>query len=94
MMDLPYVEILIILMAVILLCMLVSLKNRNPLAVDVRWVMFSVMVPMIGNIIVASAFNEDMGQLGYTLFFVGTNLFFYALIRFTANYCNYTFRFR
>ena len=91
-MGLPYVEILIILMAVILLCLLVSLKNRNPLAADVRWVMFSVLAPMIGNIIVASAYNEDMGQLGYTLFFIGTNLFFYAMIRFTANYCNYNFK--
>ena len=89
--ELPYIEILILLMAIILICLLLSIKNRNPLAADVRWVMVSVLVPMIGNIIIASATSEEMGQMGYTLFFIGTNLFFYAMMRFTADYCNYDF---
>ena len=89
--NLPYVEILILLMAIILICLLLSMKNRNALAADVRWVMVSVLVPMIGNIIIACSASEEMGQMGYTLFFIGTNLFFYAMMRFTADYCNYDF---
>lgn len=73
----------------ILLCIFRTKCSRKKIAHSVVLVLLAIVIPLLGNIVIASSDDPVICNAGYQLFLIGTNLVIFTLIDFTLQYCAY-----
>lgn len=90
-MKIQFIGILFGLTLLLILCIIGAFRDKRPLAVDVRKLLLSAVIPMAGNIIVAVSHEAWFCNIGYLMYFFGVDFVFYFLLRYSMNYCSYPF---
>ena len=73
----------------VLFCIFRSYRSRKEISRPVVYVLGAVVVPLLGNIVIASSTDPVICNAGYIMFLLGTNLVLYTLIDFSIQYCSF-----
>ncbi len=79
-----------VLTALVVLCIFRTLQSRKKIRGSVFFVLSAIVIPLLGNIIIASSESPVVCNTGYMLFLMGTNLVLFTLIDFSFQYCAFT----
>ncbi len=88
-MKLTFVAELSVMTVLIILCIIRTIQSRKEIAWPVAYVLASVVVPLLGNIIICSSDNPSICNAGYLLYLMGTNLVIFTVNDFSLQYCGY-----
>ena len=80
--------IYIFLILVLALCGVLSQRSNKRVAQSVSNLLFSLIVPIIGNLVLVISENEFISTIGIYTFFLGMDITVIALMYFTFTYCN------
>ena len=78
-----------VLTVIIIFCIFRSFRSKREIARPTAIFLCSIVVPLLGNIIIASSEDPAICNAGYILFLLGTNLVIFTLIDFTLLYCSF-----
>lgn len=70
-------------------CIYRSLRSRREIARPVVYVLCAIVVPLVGNMVIASTTDPAICNAGYMLYLLGTNLVLFTLIDFSLQYCSF-----
>ena len=87
MIRLVFIFIFVLLIAILLLCGIASLRSEKAIGRSVCLFCFSLIPPVLGNMIIVGATTENIASVGCYIYYIGMNLVMYALINFTNKYC-------
>ena len=77
-----------ILIIILTVCTLLAKRSRKAISGAVAFLVSSFIPPVFGNLIILCTGNELFATVGYYIYFLGMDLIMFALIGFTAKYCN------
>ena len=75
--------------AVFMVCTFRVSRSDRPIAKPLRRLMYSVYFPIAANVIIVLAQTPLLANIGYALYFIGTNWMLYLMMGFSTEYCNY-----
>ncbi len=78
-----------VLTVLILFCIVRTLKSHKDISQPVAYVLASIVVPVMGNIILCASENPSICNAGYVMYLLGTNLVIFSLIDFSLKYCSF-----
>lgn len=78
-----------ILTVLVILCAVRTSRSRKKIANSVFYVLVSIVIPLLGNIIIAASEDPVICNAGYMLFLMGTNFVLLTLYDFSLQYCDY-----
>ncbi len=87
MIRLAFALIFAILIVTLALCGFISYRSKKPIAKAVSFFCFSLIPPVLGNMIIVIATTRPLALVGCYIYYIGMNLVMFALIRFTYEYC-------
>ena len=79
---------LILLIAMITSCMILSLRSKKRIALSVFAMLASLMPPVAGNLVVILSENRLLSVVGLYMYFLSMDFVMYALLLFTEQYCS------
>ena len=77
-------SILILLLAV---CAVLSMRSKRRIGKYVGGLMFGLLVPILGNLIIIISTNSILSYVGYYVYFLGMDLAVLSILAFTLAYC-------
>ena len=77
-----------LLIAALVVCAFLSKRSKKGIASSVRFLINSLIPPLIGNLIIILSSNKILSEIGYYFYFLGMNFVVLALLRFTFDYCD------
>ncbi len=86
-----YLMTMTVLIALLVVCMAVTVRSRRTSSLDVLFLLICCTVPLVTNAVIAIAPSETIARAAYLLYFTGTDLMFYSLVRFSMGYCGIAF---
>ena len=84
--------VFVFLIIALALCGVFANKSAKSIGKPVSYLVFSLMLPVIGNLIILISENEFLSTIGYYIYFIGMNLMAFSLFDFTLSYCNIPFK--
>ena len=87
MIRLAFIIIFALLIATLALCGFASLRSEKSIGRSVCLFCFSLIPPVLGNMIIIGATTKTVAYVGCYIYYIGMDLIMYALIRFTDEYC-------
>ncbi len=78
-----------VLTVLVLFCIFRTMRSRKEIARPVMSLLCAIVVPLVGNIVIASSDDQAICNAGYILYLLGTNVVLYTLLDFTLIYCSY-----
>ena len=84
--------VFVFLIIALALCGVFANKSAKSIGKPVSYLVFSLMLPVIGNLIILISENELLSTIGYYIYFIGMNLMAFSLFDFTLSYCNIPFK--
>ncbi len=88
----PFIIILIFFTLVLIYCVYKSSISNRKIAQPVRNLLFTAVLPLIGNLIIIASNTEVLSRWGYYFYFCGTNWMLVSLVRFTGDYCSLPYK--
>lgn len=82
-----FIVIFVLLIAILMLCGIASWRSEKTIGRSVGLFCFSLIPPVLGNMIIVGATTENMASVGCYIYYIGMNLVMYTLINFTNKYC-------
>ncbi len=73
----------------VLFCIYRSLRSKKEIAWPTACVLCAIVVPLLGNMVIAAFTDPVICNAGYILYLIGTNLVIFSLIDFSLLYCSY-----
>ena len=73
----------------ILFCIFRTMRSRKEIGRPVVLFLAAIVIPLLGNIVIASSEDPVVCNAGYLLYLLGTNVVLYTLLDFTLHYCAY-----
>lgn len=83
--------IFIVIIVALTLCGLAARRSTNPLGKPLSNLIFVLILPISGNLIIASSQHELLSTIGCYVYFLGMDVLSLALIRYTFLYCGYNY---
>ena len=83
-----FIELSIVTVLVII-CIIRAARSKKEIARSVVHVLSAIVVPLLGNMIIASSDDPVICNAGYMLYLLGTNLVLFTLLDFTLLYCSF-----
>ena len=78
-----------VMMVLVVFCIYRSLRSKKEFACPTAGVLCAIVIPLLGNIVIAASTNPVICNAGYILYLLGTNLVILSLIKFSLLYCSY-----
>lgn len=85
--QIKYMILFGVLSAVLFICAFLAFRSDKPIGKQTGFLNISLILPIVANIMVASAHNEIISTIGYYLNYIGMTAVIFALIAFTNEYC-------
>ena len=76
-----------VLIVLLTLCAVRSLRSHKKIGKSLFILLFSILPPMAGNLIIMGSINELSALIGYYFYYLGMDMLMAALVNFTAEYC-------
>ena len=86
-----YIIALTILSLLVLFCINRSYKSNKEIARTVRRVLVVCLVPVAANAVIAISEDRLVNDIAYIWYLIGTNLILMALIRYSLEYCSFSY---
>ena len=87
MMRTVFIVIFVLLIATLVLCGIASWRSEKTIGRSVSLFCFSLIPPVLGNMIIVGATTENIASVGCYIYYIGMNLVMYTMINFTNEYC-------
>ncbi|MBR6402174.1 MAG: EAL domain-containing protein [Eubacterium sp.] len=81
---------LIFIIASLTVCAIKANRSKKAIRKAVALLVCSTMPPVMGNLIIICSRDKLYSQIGYYIYFLGMDIFMYAIFRFTFEYCHIT----
>ena len=65
-------------------------RSRRDIGKTVGWMLTCLIPPLFGNLLTVAFGNRVVAGIGYYLYMIGMDYFTFALLKFTFEYCNFT----
>ena len=82
-----YAIIFILLIIALGVCAVIAKRSRKAIGTSVAFLTGSLLLPVIGHLIIISSTSELPAMIGYYFYFLGMDFVVYSLLRFTFDYC-------
>ena len=79
---------LIFFVMVLAICSVVAFRSRKPENKALSFLLFALIPPILGNIIVIGSTKSNIAEIGYYIYFIGMDLTMLSLANFTFQYCH------
>ena len=79
--------IFIIAIIALIACSIIAHHSHKAIGKSVAFLNAAAIPPVIGNLLITLSDDIHISTIGYYFYFIGMNIFMYALINFTINYC-------
>lgn len=79
-------------MALVACAVMARRSTKQPIGTTVSLLLFALIPPVIGNLLIIDTANLTIATVGYYVYFLGMDLVMFALLRFTFDYCNIKFK--
>ncbi|MBQ1464663.1 MAG: EAL domain-containing protein [Ruminococcus sp.] len=89
-MRIQFSIIFAVLITALSLCTIIALRSHKSIGKFVAALDFSLIPPIIGNLLIISSTSRNIATLGCYIYFIGMDMVMFALILFTAEYCKGT----
>ncbi len=84
--------VFVCLVAALTLCAVTARRSSKSSAASVSLLLFALIPPMVGNLIIISSTQATLSILGCYIYFLGMDLVMFALLHFTIDYCGLSWR--
>ncbi len=85
-------SLLIGLTIILILCIILAKRSRKTISGSVAFLLSGIIAPIIGNTIIIASGNELVATIGCYTYYIGMDIFMYALLMFTFKYCSITWK--
>ncbi len=82
-----YAIIFILLIIALGVCAVIAKRSRKAIGTSVAFLTGSLLLPVTGHLIIISSTSELSATIGYYFYFLGMDFVVYSLLRFTFDYC-------
>ena len=79
--------ICLVLIAALFICRYISLRSPRKIRTSVAMLLWALIPPVAGNLLIISTSNVILANIGYYIYFLGMNFVMLSLLRFTLDYC-------
>ena len=79
--------ILLTLVIMLIICTISASKSPRPIKKSVSWLISTLTMPLISNIIIMNSHTEELSNFIYHFYYISTDIVMWALLNFTNNYC-------
>ena len=83
-----YLTTITVMLIILVVCIAGAAKSERPLAKDVFFLLCYMVLPLAANEVIALAESETIAKFAYLLYFIGTDLMLYSLVRYSVDYCD------
>ena len=88
----PFLITLLAFVVILVVCIIRAALSKKDIAFSVCMLMFYVIIPIIGNLMVILSDSYRVNVAGYMLYLIGTDWLFFFLVEFSMRYCDYKFK--
>ncbi|MBR4759755.1 MAG: EAL domain-containing protein [Lachnospiraceae bacterium] len=74
------------------ICAVMAAGSRKPIRKAVTFLLAMLIPPVLGNLIIISSVDRMTATVGYYIYFLGMDAVIFALLYFTMQYCNITWK--
>ena len=71
-------------------CAIISLKSKRKYSNAVAFLLFGLLVPVLGNLFIIASSIEIFSTIGCYVYFIGMNIAMFAVFNFCFEYCNFS----
>ncbi len=82
-----FVIIFSILILALLVCAITAWRSKKSIGVHVSLMLYGLIPPVTGNMIIIASSSETISKLGYYVYFLGMDFMMLMVINFTFRYC-------
>ncbi len=72
----------------LILCIVLAKRSRKSISGAVAFLLSAIIPPIVGNTIIVASGNEIVATIGCYIYYMGMDLFMYAMLRFAFKYCS------
>ena len=85
------IQIILLIMILILgLCAIIARRSYKPIARSVSLLILSLIPAILGNFIIIGATERGLAETGMYIYFIGMDIIMAFLLKFTLDYCYYS----
>lgn len=77
-----------VLSVAIAVCGLIAFRSRKAIGVPLSRMLFALLPPVVGNLLIIVATKELPATVGHYMYFIGIDFTVFNLLRYTLSYCN------
>lgn len=82
----------VIVLVALALCGFFAQQSKKEIGKPVSYMLFSLLFPVAGNLILTVSQNELLSSIGCYVYFIGMDLMAFTLIEFAESYCDFTLK--
>ena len=84
-----YIGVLVVFAVLLLVCFIRSFAHKGIIARDVRCLLITIEIELIGHVLIASAASKALSGLGYYGYLIGSDWMFFFGVCFMIDFCHY-----